>query len=319
MNLENRIEHDMSVLENSLKEVLSSKIVLATEVANYLVNSGGKRIRPMLTLLIGRALDYQDEKLIKLACAIELLHTATLMHDDVVDQSDIRRGKTSIQKKWDNAHGVLVGDFVYSKAFQLMAELGESNVISVLADSTNKISEGEVLQLSLKGNYLITEKEYLEIIERKTAELFQASAYSAALLAKAKETQTIAVKKFAFSLGIAFQIQDDLLDYMGNQQSTGKKIGKDLSEGKLTLPLIKVLEMCNKKESEFIKLVISEKKSDNFEKIKKMIESTGALDEVKKLVSKHSSICLNQLNQLPRSPYRQELENLVNNLKQREF
>ena len=183
------IQKEMEILELKLTEFLSSEVSLATKVASYLVKSGGKRIRPTLAILTGKAFGYKEKSLITLACAIELLHTASLIHDDVVDQSDIRRGKASIHRKWDNAHGVLVGDFVYSKAFQLMSSLENNKIITILADSTNRISEGEILQLTLKKKNKIKEKDYFDIIGRKTAELFKASVQSATLLAKASQDQ----------------------------------------------------------------------------------------------------------------------------------
>ena len=235
------IAKEVKILEKKLSEFISSEIQLATEVASYLVDSGGKRIRPILSILIGKAMKYEKEDLITLASAIELLHTASLIHDDIVDNSEIRRGKKSIHKKWDNAHSVLVGDFVYSKAFQLMALIGNKKVITSLANSTNRISEGEILQLTMVEKKL-SQNDYYEIIGRKTAELFKASVKCSALLANASANQLKSISQFGFSLGIAFQLKDDLLDYFGNQAETGKKIGKDFEEGKLTLPLIKTLE-----------------------------------------------------------------------------
>jgi len=252
-DIQSYIKKELNALERNLKLSISSDIKLATEVSSYIVKSGGKRIRPTITILIAKALNYKGKELINLATAIELLHTATLIHDDVVDQSEIRRGKESIQKKWDNAHGVLVGDFVYSKAFQLMASLNNKEIMRTLADSTNKISEGEVLQLNLKGSIVISEKEYFEIIERKTAELFKASAHTAALIAEAKKDLVKLSSEFAFTLGIAFQLRDDLLDYHGNELKTGKSIGKDFLEGKITLPLIRAFNLAKKEDLKIIK------------------------------------------------------------------
>ena len=182
MKINDAVSSEIKDLEDSLIRSINSDIGLATEVSSHLVNAGGKRIRPLICILTAKAFGYSGKELIQLASAIELLHTATLIHDDVVDESISRRGKESIHRKWDNAHGVLVGDFVYSKAFQLMAGLKDSQIIKILADSTNIISEGEVLQLSLKSKELISEDDYFEIIGRKTAELFKASSRSAAVL-----------------------------------------------------------------------------------------------------------------------------------------
>jgi len=185
------ISKELEDLEHKLNESINSDIDLATEVSNYLVSSGGKRIRPAICILVANAFGYKSEDLMRLASSIELLHTATLIHDDVVDQSLVRRGKQSIQAKWDNAHGVLVGDFVYSKAFQLMASFDNPEIIRALADSTNRISEGEVLQLSLKSNDVLQEKDYFEIIDRKTAELFKVSAVTAGILCSCSEQRSI--------------------------------------------------------------------------------------------------------------------------------
>ena len=305
------IQKEMEILELKLTEFLSSEVSLATKVASYLVKSGGKRIRPTLTILTGKAFGYKEKSLITLACAIELLHTASLIHDDVVDQSDIRRGKTSIHRKWDNAHGVLVGDFVYSKAFQLMSSLENNKIITILADSTNRISEGEILQLTLKKKNKIKEKDYFDIIGRKTAELFKASVQSATLLAKASQDQYQSMTNFAYSLGIVFQLNDDLLDYMGKELQTGKKIGKDFEEGKLTLPLIKTLDLCTKKEASLIRSSLLSRKFENFKEIRCIIESSGALNEIDKIIQKYSSSCVSELEKLPSSPYKQSLKKIV--------
>jgi len=274
------IAKEVRSLEMKLSEFLTSEIKLATEVASYLIDSGGKRIRPILCILTGKAIGYEKDDLITLACVIELLHTASLIHDDVVDNSEIRRGKKSINKKWDNAHSVLVGDFVYSKAFQLMALIGNKEVITSLSNSTNRISEGEILQLTMVEKE-INQKDYFEIIGRKTAELFKASVKCAALLSDASDNQLKSISQFGFSLGIAFQLKDDLLDYFGNQSETGKKIGKDFEEGKLTLPVIKALELSSEKEAKFIRTSLKKKKIENFEEVRSIMENSGAIEEIK--------------------------------------
>ena len=203
---------ELEQLENTLAESICSDIELATKVSGYIVKSGGKRIRPAICILVAKTLGYSKPDLIRLASSIELLHTATLIHDDVVDESLVRRGKESIQAKWDDAHGVLVGDFVYSKAFQLMASFDNPKIIRELANATNKISEGEVLQLSLKTQPNLSEEDYFNIINRKTAELFKVSAQTAGILCECTKTELDSLNNFATSLGLAFQIQDDILD-----------------------------------------------------------------------------------------------------------
>jgi len=310
------ISKEVKSLEIQLTKYLASEIKLATEVASYLIDSGGKRIRPILTILIGKAMGYEKDDLITLASAVELLHTASLIHDDVVDNSEIRRGKKSIHKKWNNAHSVLVGDFVYSKAFQLMSLLGNQKIISSLANSTNRISEGEILQLTMVGKE-IDKNDYFEIIGRKTAELFKASVKCAALLANASEKQIKSITNFGFSLGIAFQLKDDLLDYSGHQSETGKKIGKDFEEGKITLPLIETLKLSSKKEAKFIRSCFKEKKVEKFKEVFSIMENSGALREMEKEISKYSSTCLSELKILPSSPYQQTLKEIVVNLHER--
>ena len=316
-NINNIIATELKNLEESLSKSISSEVGLATEVSTYLVNSGGKRIRPLICILIAKALGYKGNKLTQLASSIELLHTATLIHDDVVDESSSRRGKESIHKKWDNAHGVLVGDFVYSKAFQLMAGLRNPKIIKILADSTNIISEGEVLQLSLKNKAIISEKDYFEIIGRKTAELFKAASQSAAVLSGASNEVVKTAGDFAYSLGIAFQIQDDLLDYFGNKELTGKKIGKDFEEGKITLPLLRTIELTSNQNKKTILKLISKKDSSSLSKVIEIIKGSGALKEVQEIYNSYIEDCLSKVSLFPDSIYKIKIQNIVKEVSER--
>jgi octaprenyl-diphosphate synthase len=316
-NINNIIATDLKNLEESLSKSISSEISLATEVSTYLVNSGGKRIRPIICILTAKALGYKGNKLIQLASSIELLHTATLIHDDVVDESSSRRGKESIHKKWDNAHGVLVGDFVYSKAFQLMAGLRNPKIIKILADSTNIISEGEVLQLSLKNKAIISEKDYFGIIGRKTAELFKAASQSAAVLSGVSNEVVKTAGDFAYSLGIAFQIQDDLLDYFGNKELTGKKIGKDFEEGKITLPLLRTIELTSNQNKKNILKLISKKDSSSLSKVIEIIKGSGALKEVQEICNSYIEDCLSKVSLFPDSIYKIKIQNIVKEVRER--
>lgn len=311
------IKEDLKELELQLKESISSDVELATEVSSYIVKSGGKRIRPTITILIARALNYRGKELINLATAIELLHTATLIHDDVVDQSEVRRGKTSIHKKWDNAHGVLVGDFVYSKAFQLMASLKNTRIIQTLAKSTNRISEGEILQLNFLDSANIKETDYFEIIGRKTAELFKASAHTAALLAEAEENLIKISCEFAFALGIVFQLRDDLLDYSGNELKTGKRIGKDFLEGKITLPLIQAFNLADPEDLNLIKKAFEARDERKLQEVINIITKSGAVREVEKITKGYSEKCLILLDKFPHSVYIESLREVVTNLRER--
>ena len=311
------IKEDLKELELQLKESISSEVDLATEVSSYIVKSGGKRIRPTITILVARALKYRGKELINLATAIELLHTATLIHDDVVDQSEIRRGKTSIHKKWDNAHGVLVGDFVYSKAFQLMASLKNKRIIQTLANSTNRISEGEVLQLNFLESHNIKETDYFEIIGRKTAELFKASAHTAALLAEAEENLIKISCDFAYALGIVFQLRDDLLDYSGNELKTGKRIGKDFLEGKITLPLIQAFNLASPDDLKIIKKAFESRDKRKLQEVINIIAKSGAVEEVEKITKGYCEKCLILLDKFPHSVYIESLREVVTNLRER--
>ena len=311
------IKPELEELETFLKESINSVIELATEVSSYIVQSGGKRIRPTITILIARALNYQGNELTKLATAIELLHTATLIHDDVVDQSELRRGKISIHKKWNNAHGVLVGDFVYSKAFQLMASLKNKQIIQTLADSTNRISEGEVMQLNFLESKSIKEEDYFEIIGRKTAELFKACAHTAALIAEAEENLVKTSCEFAYALGIVFQLTDDLLDYYGDELRTGKKIGKDFLEGKITLPLIKAYDLANTDDLRLLKGAFETRDEGKLYDVINIISRSGAVKEVEKVTNEYSEKCLNLLDKFQDSIYKESLRAVVTNLKER--
>ena len=311
------IKPELEELETFLKESISSDIKLATEVSSYIVQSGGKRIRPTITILIARALNYQGNELTNLAAAIELLHTASLIHDDVVDQSELRRGKISIHKKWNNAHGVLVGDFVYSKAFQLMASLKNKQIIQTLADSTNRISEGEVMQLNFLESKSIKEEDYFEIIGRKTAELFKACAHTAALIAEAEENLVKTSCEFAYALGIVFQLTDDLLDYYGDELRTGKKIGKDFLEGKITLPLIKAYDLANTDDLRLLKRAFETRDEGKLYEVINIISRSGAVKEVEKVTNEYSEKCLNLLDKFQNSIYKESLRAVVTNLKER--
>ena len=311
------IQKELQQLEDALSSSISSEINLATEVTQHVIGSGGKRIRPVICILVAKMLNYQGSELIKLASSIELLHTATLIHDDVVDQSSTRRGKESIHTKWDNSHSVLVGDFVYSKAFQLMASLDNPEIIRILADSTNRISEGEVLQLSLKKTEILSKKDYFEIIDRKTAELFKASAITAGSLAACNEDEFVSLTNFATSLGKSFQIKDDLLDYFGDEELTGKKLGKDFEEGKFTLPLIIALPLMSKEHKLMILDTIFGNNKSDFKEIIKIIKDTGAIERVEEICNKFSETCFKELKTFPESDYKTALFNIIENINTR--
>jgi octaprenyl-diphosphate synthase len=308
---------ELEKLEITLSESINSDIELATEVSGHIVNSGGKRIRPAICILVAKTLGYSESDLIRLASSIELLHTATLIHDDVVDESLIRRGKESIQAKWDDAHGVLVGDFVYSKAFQLMASFDNPKIIRALANATNKISEGEVLQLSMREQSNLSEKDYFNIIDRKTAELFKVSAVTAGILCESAKPVLDSLNNFATSLGLAFQIQDDILDYYGQENLTGKKVGKDFEEGKFTLPIILSLKTMNHTNKMRLLSLFKTRKIEDFAEILALMESEKTTEQLQTIFTHYSNECINELEKLPQNQYRDALENIVRNLSSR--
>ena len=308
------IRDELEELESILNESVSSEIDLATEVSKHLVSSGGKRIRPAICILVAKCLNYKGKDLTRLASSIELLHTATLIHDDVVDQSLIRRGKESIQVKWDNAHGVLVGDFVYSKAFQLMASFDNPEIIRTLANATNRISEGEVLQLSLKNKGELSKEEYFEIIDRKTAELFKVSAITAGILCACNKDQIISLSNFSASLGIAFQIQDDILDYYGNENLTGKKVGKDFEEGKFTLPVITALKFAHTENRKKLLALLENPEKGSFQEILAILNQERTLEKMQDVFDSYYKECMKELSKLPQNSYKTALEDIVSNL-----
>ena len=243
-------EDDMRQIEAHLDKYITSEVKLIPEVAHHLIDSGGKRFRPLLQLICSSLCGYKGVHRFPLAAVIEFIHTATLLHDDVIDQAVIRRGKTSANNIWGNAASVLVGDFLYSKAFKLLSEIGDIAIIRLMSKITNIMSEGEVFQLVKCGDVNLTEDEYLCIIEKKTAVLISAACQSGAILGSASPDKTEALEQFGYNIGKAFQITDDTLDYMAKEEDFGKSIGKDLEEGKMTLPLIHALKQCTPEEKD---------------------------------------------------------------------
>lgn len=247
---------DLKRVEEHMEMYLRSDVYLIPEVIHYIIGSGGKRFRPLLLLASSSLCGYRGEKRYPLSAVIEFIHTATLLHDDVIDAAETRRGKTSANNVWGNAASVLVGDFLYSKSFKLMTDHGNLAIIKLLSETTNTMSEGEVFQLVKRGDINIAEKEYLSIIEKKTAILISAACAAGGILGAAPDIQIEALTRFGMRLGSAFQITDDTLDYVAEEAELGKAIGKDLEEGKMTLPLIRTLKKCNPEERSLIKRVI---------------------------------------------------------------
>lgn len=290
---------------NSLK----SDVGLVENIGSYIVDSGGKRLRPVLVLLSALANGYSGGKgHIKIAAIIEFIHTATLLHDDVVDVSALRRGRETANEIWGNAPSVLVGDFLYSRAFQMLVEISDMSIMSVFANATNVISEGEVQQMANAGNPDLHESTYSEVIYRKTAKLFEAGMECGALLASA---DVQAMRDYGRHLGMAFQIADDVLDLQGDISVTGKNIGDDLSEGKMTLPIIYAREHCTASQREIIRTAIKNKSSENFDQILKIVTETGGVDYSLNRAREHSKLALDALHDLPESEYKKVLTELA--------
>jgi octaprenyl-diphosphate synthase len=252
-------QNEMRQVESHLDRYITSDVKLIPDVAHHLIDSGGKRFRPLLLLISARLCGYAGEQRFPLAAAIEFIHTASLLHDDVIDEAVIRRGKTSANNVWGNAASVLVGDFLYSKAFKLLSGIGDIRIVQLMSKMTNIMSEGEVFQLMKCGDASLTEAEYLSIVEKKTAVLISAACESGAVLGGASPGQREALEQYGYKIGMAFQITDDTLDYMAKEEDFGKAVGKDLEEGKMTLPLIYTLARCSEADRVRIKAAIEKR------------------------------------------------------------
>ena len=302
---------DMAKVDECIHESLQSEVVLINQIANYIVSSGGKRLRPMLLTLCAHACGYQGQNHIPLAAIIEFIHTATLLHDDVVDESDLRRGQQSAHAVWGNAASVLVGDFLYSRSFQMMVSLDSMRIMEVLAHTTNTISEGEVQQLLNMGNPEVDQQRYMQVIENKTAKLFEAACRLAAIISDQPEAIENALALYGNRLGSAFQIADDVLDYTGDAGTMGKNAGDDLAEGKPTLPLILAREKCSDIERELLDEAIRNGGVDDLSPVLKIIEKSDSLSTTMAIARKMAAEARQAIEDLPASPWREALEQLA--------
>ena len=302
---------EMGAVDALIRGRLASDVVLINQISEHIVAAGGKRLRPMLTVIAARALGYAGQAHHQLAAIIEFIHTSTLLHDDVVDESDLRRGRKTANALWGNAPSVLVGDFLYSRSFQLMVELDSMPVMRVLADTTNRIAEGEVLQLLHVGNPDTTEADYLRVIERKTAVLFAAATRLSAMLAGAGAAQQDALAGFGMSLGMAFQIADDVLDYTADAAALGKNLGDDLAEGKATLPLIHALAHCAPARRETLARIVRECDVDALPEVLAAIRECGSLDYSRQVAQRHARAAEAALAGLPDNRWNQALHALA--------
>ena len=292
---------DMSAVDALIRTRLASDVVLINQVAEHIVGSGGKRLRPMLHLIAAHAAGYAGRDHVQLAAVIEFIHTSTLLHDDVVDESDLRRGRKTANAVWGNAASVLVGDFLYSRSFQMMVELDSMRVMRILADTTNRIAEGEVLQLLNIGNPDTSEQAYLDVIERKTAVLFAAATRLGAVLARLPTDQEDALARYGLDLGYAFQIADDVLDYASDASTLGKNIGDDLAEGKPTLPLIVAIARSAPAQAAMLKQAIRNGGLDTLDGVLTAIHASGALDASREQARRYADSARKELGALPPS------------------
>ncbi|MBL4820005.1 MAG: polyprenyl synthetase family protein [Gammaproteobacteria bacterium] len=302
------VEADFEAVNQFVIDRLHSDVALVESIGHYIVDAGGKRMRPIMVLLSAHACGYNDRDHIKLAAVIEFIHTATLLHDDVVDMSTMRRGRPTANNQWSNPSSVLVGDFIYSRAFQVLVSLGSLRIMEIIADTTNKIAEGEVLQLINKHNVDITEADYLKVIHNKTAILFQAAAQCGAILANAPAKIEQGLRDFGLHVGKAFQLIDDVLDYAGDSAAMGKNIGDDLAEGKPTLPLIFAMKHSSDADSRLIKDALKISGLDSLEKIISIVNTSGGIEYTRQLAEAEVGKARACLTDLPPSQYRDALE-----------
>ncbi len=302
---------DMAAVDGVLRASLTSEVVLIRQVAEYIVAGGGKRLRPALLLLAAGATGYHGTEHHTLAAAVEMIHTATLLHDDVVDESDLRRGHATANATYGNAASVLVGDFLYSRAFQMLVGVARMRVLQILADATNAIAEGEVLQLMNAGDADLDERAYLEVIRRKTAKLFEAAARIGAVLGHADQRSEDALARYGMHLGTAFQLVDDVLDYSGNAETIGKNVGDDLAEGKMTLPLIRALSTGNAEEVAVIRHAVSGGGLTDFAPVMAALDHTGALAYAQSRAEAEVRLAAECLAGIPDSAHSQSLLELT--------
>lgn len=305
------VEADFAAVNAQVMQSLHSNVALISEVGHYIVNSGGKRLRPLLVLLSAKAFAYEGEKHIQLAAVIEFIHTATLLHDDVVDGSHLRRGRKTANAMWGNEVSVLVGDFLYTRAFQIMVGLENLAIMQLMANTTNLIAEGEVLQLINRNDADASEERYMDVIRHKTAVLFSAASQLGAMIAGQSQAIQQQAADYGMHVGIAFQLIDDVLDYTSSHEAMGKNMGDDLAEGKPTLPLIYAIKQGTPKQAALIRSAIQKGGLDNLAEILTAIHSTQAFAYCQKVAMHHVQLALNCLKEFPPGIYRSALHELA--------
>jgi len=315
----NLVSEDMNQLNSCIQERLYSEVVLINQIGTYIINSGGKRLRPVIHLLAAQACGHQTKQHINLAAIVEFIHTATLLHDDVVDASELRRGKETANALFGNEASVLVGDFLYSRAFQMMVEIGSMRVMEILADATNTIAEGEVLQLLNCNDPDTTEERYMEVIHNKTAKLFESAAQLGAVLTSQPPEIEQALAKYGMHLGCAFQLIDDVLDYTASAEDMGKNIGDDLAEGKPTLPLIYAMREGTPEQIALIRNAIKNGGLDDIDQVMDAVTSNGAIEYTANTAKKEAQLAIEALVLIPDSSYKEALHFLAEFSVQRSY
>lgn len=303
---------DMAKVNETIQDQLNSDVTLINQLGLYIVSGGGKRLRPLLALLSARALGYQGEQHIMAAAFVEFIHTATLLHDDVVDESDMRRGKATANAAFGNAASVLVGDFIYTRSFQMMTKLGSLKILELMSDSVNVIAEGEVQQLINCNDPSVTEADYMQVIYSKTARLFEAATQIGAILSDAPAETELALQNYGKYLGTAFQLIDDVMDYTADGKEMGKNVGDDLAEGKPTLPLLYAMHNSNGEDAALIRSAIENADGmAHLEQILAIMDKTGSLDYTTQKAEQEADKAIAELSVLPDSDYKQALVTLA--------
>lgn len=305
------VKDDFSAVNQLIIEQLHSDVGLVENIGHYIVDAGGKRLRPLLVLLCANALGHSQKKHIDLAAIIEFIHTATLLHDDVVDVSELRRGRPTANAQWGNAPSVLVGDFLYSRAFQMLVAIGSMDIMAIMSNTTNTISEGEVQQLVNAKNPDVDEASYYNVIHKKTGALFEAACETAAVLCDAPQATRQSLREYGYHLGLAFQLIDDALDYEGDAEALGKNVGDDLAEGKPTLPLIRAMAKGSDNDRAIIANAIREGAVDQLQAVVEIVRQTGALEDTKDAANHHVEQAKASIACLPASPFKTAMEQLA--------
>jgi octaprenyl-diphosphate synthase len=313
------LDSDLKAIDRCILDELHSDVVLVNQIGHYIIQSGGKRVRPLLVALCAKACGYQGSHHVPLAAIVEFIHTATLLHDDVVDESTMRRGKATANAEFGNQASVLVGDFLYSRAFQMMVNIDSMRVMRILADATNVIAEGEVLQLMNCNDPDTTEAQYMEVIHYKTAKLFQAAGQLGAVISGRDEQTIQALGEYGMRVGTAFQLVDDILDYKASADEMGKNVGDDLAEGKPTLPLIHVMRQGSPEQISRVRDAITHGGADQLELILESIVQTGALEYTQRIAIKEVELAKAAIAPIDDSPYKQAMLSLADFIIQRTY